>query len=145
MVKQLRIGSIALSCLFALVACGASSSNDAPANNGVDDVLAACAIRGTWAHAGAAACGQCMIAARAVRCPCESEPYAGACNAQQVAMNDEPACQGASGQDVTNCIDACASTDCACVAACYDGKPACRPRGDAVDGCLAAACDASCR
>ena len=123
-----------------LFACSSSSNTDATTTNGVDDVTKACDIRATWSHASTQACTQCIAFASVPRCPCQDEDYAGKCNSQQVAKNQEPSCN-----DIDTCVGACKASDCACVEACYDGKGACRPLAAAVDGCLAATCDTYCR
>ncbi|HVH43069.1 MAG TPA: hypothetical protein VM925_12030 [Labilithrix sp.] len=122
-----------------LVACG--SDEDAPATtNGVNDVAKACAIRAQWTAATSPDCFDCLGASVVARCDCSTKDYAGRCSEQQNAKNAEATCAG-----VGECVFKCPTNDCACVDACYASKDACRPRGAALDGCLAEVCDPHCR
>lgn len=137
------VAAVVFSC-GAVAACTSSSPSGnptpPPADNGVDDVAKACAIRAQWKNASGGVCTQCMGLAITPHCDCENEDYASRCNAQQQARNAEPTCEG-----VASCIGNCTSTDCACIDACYAGKPACRTAASAVDGCVAEVCDPYCR
>jgi hypothetical protein len=129
---------------FGVAACSSpapASSAAAPTTNGVNDVAAACQIRAQWANASTTACSTCMALAETPRCPCADESYAGQCSDQQAAMRSEPTCDDA----VLQCVSHCPATDCACIDGCYAGKAACRTKASAADGCLAVACDSSCR
>lgn len=125
--------------VLACVALGCGSDEDAqPTTNGVNDVSKACAIRAQWSRAGSE-CIECLTTSSVPRCECSTKDYAGKCSGQQTARNDEPTCQG-----VPECVYGC-NDDCACIDACYANKDVCRQKGSALDGCLAAICDAYCR
>jgi hypothetical protein len=136
--------AVFVAMVLALGACGggngATSSPDAAAGDGVNDVLLACQQRAQWANATASSCNTCMAYAEEPRCACADVDYAGKCSAQQAARTSEPTCDG-----VSTCLGACARTDCACQDACYAGKPACRTVASAADGCLASVCEPYCK
>jgi hypothetical protein len=134
------VGSSLALALFLSQACSSSSAPPAASTtNGVDDVAAACQIRASWTKGSDATCNTCIGVAIAPKCSCETESYAGECNGQQAAFDREPTCSGVSG-----CIGGCGRTDCGCIVGCYAGKPACKTLGDALDGCVAAACGGIC-
>ena len=132
---------LALGALPLLGACGGngdSASSAAPAvGNGVDDVTLACEARAPWAHATSDPCLDCLGEVKTEHCSCT--PISGACWTQSMAAS--AAC--ASGP--LACEASCAPGDCACTGACYPASGACRTAANALDGCVVAACDPSCR
>lgn len=127
---------------FVFVVAAACGSDPEAAPVGVNDVRKACEIRTTWQRLDSLDCSECFGIASAQKCDCPNlqRDYAGKCASHRDAKLAEPACEG-----VDACVNACPKTDCGCVEGCYAGKDACRPIGNAMDGCLAEVCDAYCR
>jgi hypothetical protein len=144
----LRVFLVSVATLVGGAGCSGSSTSasdaGAPAadnaGNGVDDVKAACVIRGGWTQSSSSACTDCILYAPVAPCSCSSDPNLGKCESQSVAAKSESDCTDAIAVCVTDCL-----SDCSCVDACYDGHDACRTVTAALDGCLAAACNAVCK
>jgi hypothetical protein len=122
-----------------VIACG----SDPPGQSvGVNDVRKACDIRTAWMRRSSTSCTDCIALASAPKCDCPAlqRPYSGACSTHRDAKLAEPSCDGVDG-----CVNNCPANDCNCVEGCYAGRDACRPRGAALDGCLAEMCDSECR
>jgi hypothetical protein len=126
------------------IACSSSSSGGAPpvqnAGNGVNDVKQACAIRTAWTQRISTTCSTCLSEAPVPACECDTDPHRAQCLQQSQAKTNEADCTRA----ISDCTVAC-HDDCACVDACYAGHDACRVVASALDGCVAAVCDSSCR
>jgi hypothetical protein len=128
---------------FVLALVAACKSDDEPEpNNGVNDVKAACEIRIGWARASEQECTDCLSTSRGPSCGCPAFPqeFVGKCADQGAAFGNERNCDL-----VGECIGKCAKTDCGCIDACYNDRPACRPKAAALDGCVADVCDKYCR
>lgn len=131
---------------FLVVACASSSSSSPPpADNGVNDVAKACAIRDGWTQRQSNTCVECQSFAPIAKCNCPSfsnATYMGKCQAQGDAKAHEPDCNDT---NLENCLHACKDEDCACIDGCYAGHDKCRAVAQAVDGCVAEVCDATCK
>jgi hypothetical protein len=128
-------GALATACA---AACSSANTGGAAGGNGVDDVKAACAIRVGWTHTASDGCTHCLN--EAPNTPCDCDPSQGVCAPQNRAKAAEVDCTA----DIASCITAC-SNDCACIDNCYAGHAKCRAAASALDGCIAQACDQSCR
>jgi hypothetical protein len=125
---------------FAIAVIAACASEPA-ANNGVNDVRAACDLRSAWSTPGASACLACQTVAILQRCECEDlREYSARCLEQADARRAEASCTG----ELDACIRGCIDDDCACRDACYADAPACRRVSSARDGCVAEVCAAPC-
>lgn len=123
------------------VVAACSSKDDAPLNNGVNDVKKACEVRAAWAHPSAEKCINCITAAPAPACDCEQFKEFGAlCQKQEDTRKAEASCTAA----IDDCTRACAKSDCACVESCYAQAPSCKSLAAARDGCVADACTKYC-
>lgn len=123
-----------------LLACG---GDDEPASsNGVDDLKVACELRTGWTRTKTQDCIDCRSIAKTPKCDCPAfqQDFAGKCADQGRAYGDERDCDF-----VGDCVGKCAENDCACVDACYASRAACKPKADALDGCITDVCDAYCR
>jgi hypothetical protein len=136
--------SVFLSCSCVLLvwvaACG---GDDKPApNNGVNDVKAACEIRTQWQKRADQACVDCLSISTGPACGCPAFPqeYTGKCSDQSAAVGNEHDCDFVGG-----CTSKCDPKDCGCIDACYNDRPACRPKAAALDGCTTDVCDKYCR
>ena len=125
-----------------LVVVAACKEDEPEPRNGVNSVRLACDIRTAWARSDDQECIDCLSISRAPKCGCPefSQEYAGACGDQGTAFGNERNCDL-----VGECTGKCPKTDCACLDACYNDRPACRPRAAALDGCTTDVCDKYCR
>lgn len=118
----------------------ACQSENSDADNGVNDVRAACEIRAAWKNRNAEKCGLCPTAAIMPACGCASfEGFDGVCASQGAARRAEASCT----ETLEQCVNACGA-DCGCVDLCYAAAPACRQASAARDGCVAEKCSAYC-
>ncbi len=128
----------AFAVALGLPACGAS---DPEPNNGVNDVLAACQIRATWANTSAEKCTHCMASAPTPACDCPLfAEFGGKCNAQSEARRSNPACTAP-----VDCTYACAKNDCACIDGCFNAAAECKRLVAATDGCVTDVCSPYCK
>lgn len=131
--------------LFAIVlvasACK-SEPEEEPGPVGVNDVRKACEIRTTWTQRGATLCAECLAYSKSPSCDCPSiqRDFSARCHSHHAAKQSEPTCDG-----VDACVYNCPPGDCACAEGCYANKEACRPLGNATDGCIAEVCSPYCR
>ncbi|MBL8609059.1 MAG: hypothetical protein JNL38_17160 [Myxococcales bacterium] len=134
----LRFAVVGLAVGLGAAACG----SDPPKNgNGVNDVAKACAIRASWTRASTSDCSDCQASAPVAACDCPRySPYGGRCEEQGKRAANEPDCT-----EVFKCIAKCNITDCRCIEACYVGHDVCKTASAARDGCVAEACDATCK
>jgi hypothetical protein len=131
---------LSLLALITLAACATDAEPER--NNGVNDVLQACQIRATWTKAGSEKCINCMAAAPAPACDCESFKEFGAlCELQENDRHAEPGCSGT----VDDCVHVCARTDCACLVGCYAQVARCKALSGARDGCVTSVCAPYCQ
>lgn len=138
MLPSSRLSVIAFVVAVVGLACG---GDDAAENNGVNDVKKACEIRVAFANLESERCRNCIAAAPAPSCDCESfKEWAALCKAQGDARNAEASCSIQIDQCVVDC-----KKDCACVDRCYDASAACRRVTAARDGCVADVCASACR
>lgn len=128
--------------VFGIAGLACSSSDDAqPLDNGVDDVKLACEARVTWTDYTGDECVKCRMMASSPDCGCEAfEGFGGHCAEQGNARRAEPTCT----QQVTDCRNACAANDCACIDGCYAAAEACKKATAAEDGCIAKICEQYC-
>jgi hypothetical protein len=126
--------------IVVVAACGGNDSP--PPNNGVDDVKQACEIRTQWTKLDDQTCIDCLSVSKAPQCGCPAfqQEYVAKCNAQSNDVGAEHTCDF-----VGDCTGKCARNDCACVDACYNDRPNCRPKAAALDGCTTDVCDKYCR
>jgi hypothetical protein len=138
---RVRAFFVLLSVGAVVLACGGEDKVEGH-GNGVNDVLLACQIRGTWKNATLIRCLDCMVAAPLPACECTAiKDYGEKCKAQADAMQAEPACTEA----IAVCVRDCPTKDCACVDRCYAASPACRAKASAKDGCIADLCTPVCQ
>jgi len=133
-------GSVLVLVGLAAPACG---GDDKPApNNGVNDVKAACEIRAQWQRTKENDCINCLSISKTPKCDCPAfqQDFAAKCADQGTELGNERNCDF-----VGDCTGKCAPGDCGCVDACYNDRPACRPKAAALDGCQADVCDRYCR
>lgn len=132
--------SLGLLGLIALAACATDA--EAVRNNGVNDVRKACEVRATWTMAGREKCINCLAAAPAPACECESFKEFGAlCELQEAERHADPGCTSA----LDDCTRTCARTDCGCLEGCYGQASRCKQLSGARDGCVAQACAPYCQ
>ena len=135
-----RMLSLSLFGTIALVACAKDSEPDR--NDGVNDVRKACEVRKAWTKAGSEKCINCMAAAPAPACDCESFKEFGAlCELQEAERKAEVSCTSA----LDDCTRICVKSDCACIEGCYAQASRCKQLAGARDGCVANACAAYCQ
>ena len=132
------IGALGTIGLF--LACSPSNDAEAPVV-GVNNVKKACEIRVSWQNRETDKCRNCIAIATNPECTCTDaqRAYAAKCNGHHVKRANEPSCK-----EVDNCVSTC-NSDCNCIDACYAGKEACRPLGNALDGCVAEVCTSECK
>lgn len=141
--KDARVRAFFVLSLVAagFIACGGEDRVEGH-GNGVNDVLLACQIRGSWTNATRIKCLDCMVAAPLPACQCTAiKEYGEKCKAQADAMQAEPACTEA----IAVCVRDCPTKDCACVDRCYASSPVCRAKASAKDGCIADLCTPVCQ
>jgi hypothetical protein len=135
--------SVGLGSLVVLVCtlAGACAEEEAPLDNGVNDVRKACEIRLGWTNAGSDKCALCQASAPRPACGCEAfKGFDGVCVAQGDARRAEASCT----TELASCVTVCDDADCACIESCYAAAPACKRAAAAQDGCVADKCAAFC-
>lgn len=122
-------------------AAGLSSCTCSSSEVTFESSAAACERRASWPHPLSAECTRCLgLAPAPPGCEESNRSYSARCADKQRAKLDAKTCE-----PVFRCSYKCRSSDCACVANCFEGHPECDKIIAALESCVVSVCEPFCK